>query len=176
MLHTNMLFIEVSQRDVISHIIHQQNIIQGFLLYSDSLTRLGGNANVEKNLQGKSHSIPISFTIYSTISQKEMKVEICTVGRIHIVHIAPDLILYNMNNHLILSLGTHCWYPSSKKRGVIYFLQLIFFLPPRKVWHISRIKIQTSISNHAWDTWLRIVQLLIMGTGWIRQQYLKTKS
>lgn len=62
----------------------------------------------KKKLQGKSHSIPISFTMYSTISQKEMEVEICTAGRMCIVHTAPDLILYNMNNHLILSLGTHC--------------------------------------------------------------------
>lgn len=44
-----------------------------------------------------------SHGLYSTKRQKEIEFDIFTVGRIHIVHIATDLILYNINNHFILS-------------------------------------------------------------------------
>lgn len=100
--------------------------------------------------------------------------------RIHIAHTAPDVILYNLNNHLILSLGTHFWYPSSKEKGVTSFLHLIFFfflfiLPQGKKQQQKNL-IQTSISNQACDTWLRFVHILLIGTNRINRHFLKTES
>lgn len=51
---------------------------------------------------------PFPLQYLKQFHRKQIEVDICTLGRIRIVHIAPDLILYTMNNHLILSLGTHC--------------------------------------------------------------------
>lgn len=168
MLHTNTFLIEVSQRDVISHIT-QLNIKQGLLLYSNSLARLWGNSTVEGGKKISYHT-PFPFPLsYSKLFHKK---------RLRLIYLLwGEYVLCILQQ---ISYCTTCIIISSFPQGhnadislarteVSFTFYISFSLPtppaPPPRAEISLIKIQNHILNQTCDMWLRLVHILIMGIG-----------